>query len=208
MIDSAQGTALSTVVAIATVVTPILLVLLGGIGWFFQHRIQRSQTREEGQAARIRELEDRLRDDRLATYDAILEPFFLLFTSDAAFAQDPKFKNKDKNTLAVSKLLSVEYRKSAFKLSLVANDSVVRAFNRLMQFFYRLEADPQSVEDKTRAWLALMGDLLLEIRKGMGNEASTLDRWEMIEWFMKEASEVRVLHARLEVSKVGTTARA
>lgn len=182
---------LDTISAIATLVTPLLLIILGGMGWLIKNRIEASQAKQDAQASRIRELEDKLRDDRIATYNALLEPFFLLFTSEAAFAQDPKFKNKKKNDIAMAKMLSVEYRQIGFKLSLIANDSVVRAYNKLMQFFYHTESDPRSVNEKTHDWIALMGTLLLEIRKSMGNESSALDRWEMIEWFMSDASKIK-----------------
>ena len=185
---------LDTLSAIATVATPILLVLLGGLGWLIQNKIGNSQARQEAQAVRIRELEDKLREDRIATYNALLEPFFLLFTSEAAFSQDPKFKNKNKDQLALGRMLSVEYRQIGFKLSLVAADPVVRAYNSLMQFFYHTEADPRPVDEKTAHWIALMATLLLEIRKSMGNETSKLDRWEMIEWFMTDAPKIRATH--------------
>ncbi|RJP93513.1 MAG: hypothetical protein C4518_06340 [Desulfobacteraceae bacterium] len=182
---------LETISAIATLVTPVLLIVLGGIGWLIQNKIESSQTRQDAQASRIRELEDKLREDRIATYNSLLEPFFLLFTSEAAFAQDPKFKNKIKNDIAIAKMLSVEYRQVGFKLSLIANDSVVRAYNKLMQFFYHIELDLRPIDDKTHDWIALMGALLLEIRKSMGNESSKLDRWEMIEWFMSDAPKIK-----------------
>ncbi len=172
--------------AFATLVTPFLLLGLGGIGWLIQNKFQSIESKEQTQSARIRELEDKLRDDRLKTYNAILEPFFLLFTSEQAFAQDPKYKTKNKNDLAMAKMLSVEYRETGFRLSLVANDSVVRSYNKLMQYFYHAEKDLRPTEEKVCEWIALMGDLLLEIRKSMGNETSNLDRWEMIEWFMKD----------------------
>ncbi len=172
--------------AFATLVTPFLLLGLGGIGWLIQNKFQSIESKEQTQSARIRELEDKLRDDRLKTYNAILEPFFLLFTSEQAFAQDPKYKTKNKNDLAIAKMLSVEYRETGFRLSLVANDSVVRSYNKLMQYFYHTEKDLRPTEEKVCEWIALMGDLLLEIRKSMGNETSNLDRWEMIEWFMKD----------------------
>lgn len=187
---------LDTISAIATLITPILIVVLGGIGWLIQNRMQSAQAKQSSQAARIAELEDRLREDRITTYNALLEPFFLLFTSEAAFALDPKFKNKKKDEIAVARMLSVEYRQVGFKLSLVANDAVVRAYNRLMQFFYHAEEDPRPVEVKTSHWIALMGTLLLEIRKSMGNESSALDRWEMIEWFMTDAPKLKTLHAK------------
>jgi len=180
--------------AVATVATPVLLALLAGLGWLIQNKISNSQTRQEAQAVRIRELEDKLREDRIATYNALLEPFFLLFTSEAAFSQDPKYKNKKKDEIALARMLSVEYRQIGFKLSLVAADPVVRAYNRLMQFFYHTEADPRPLDEKTAHWIALMATLLLEIRKSMGNETSKLDQWEMIEWFMTDTAKIRATH--------------
>lgn len=185
---------LETLSAVATVATPILLVFLGGLGWLIKNKISSSQARQEAQAVRIRELEDKLREDRIATYNALLEPFFLLFTSEAAFSQDPKFKNKKKDEIALARMLSVEYRQIGFKLSLVAGDAVVRAYNKLMQFFYHTEADPRPLDEKTAHWIALMATLLLEIRKSMGNETSKLDRWEMIEWFMTDAPKIKATH--------------
>ncbi len=120
---------LETFSAIATLITPFLLLALGGLGWIIKNKVQLSQTQEHAKNTRIRELEDNLREDRIKTYNSILEPFFLLFTSEEAFAKDPKFENKNKNELAMAKMLSVEYREVGFKLSLVANDSVVRSYN-------------------------------------------------------------------------------
>jgi hypothetical protein len=189
---------LDTFSAIATLVTPVLLLVLGGVGWLIRSRMDIYKTRQDTQAARIVELEDKLREDRISTYNALLEPFFLLFTSEAAFALDPKFRNKDKNEIALSRMLSVEYRQVGFKLSLVANDSVVRSYNKLMQFFYHSERDTRPLDEKTSLWIALTGDLLLEIRKSMGNQSSELDRREMIEWFMPDAPKMKPMHEQPE----------
>ncbi|WOS41261.1 hypothetical protein [Xanthomonas rydalmerensis] len=186
-----QKETLDTISAVATVATPMLLVLLGGLGWLIQQKITSNQAKQDSQQVRIRELEDKLREDRIATYNSILEPFFLMFTSEAAFALDKKYKGQKKDEIAIARMLSVEYRQLGFKLSLVAGDEVVRAYNTLMQFFYHTESDPRPVEEKTAHWISLMGTLLLEIRKSMGNTTSNLDRWEMIEWFMSEAPELR-----------------
>lgn len=96
----------------------------------------------------------------------------------------------------MSRMLSVEYRQIGFKLSLVANDEVVRAYNKIMQFFYHVESDLRPLEQKTSHWIALMATLLLEIRKSMGNETSKLDRWEMIEWFMTDAPTMKLAHEK------------
>lgn len=185
---------LNTISAIANLATPILLLFLGGIGWLIQNRLENSQIKQEAQSKRIYELEDLMREDRINTYNLLLEPFFLLFTSESAFSLDKKYKNKDKNELAIQRMLSVEYRQVGFKLSLVASDEVVRSYNNLMQFFYHNENDLRPIEEKTSQWIALMGTLLLEIRKSMGNETSKLNRWEMIEWFMADAKKIKLMH--------------
>lgn len=194
MASPVEMSLLDTISAIATLITPFLLLGLGGLGWLIKSKIQKSQAKVDSKDSRIRELEDKLREDRINTYNAILEPFFLLFTSEEAFAKDPKFKNKNKNDLAIARMLSVEYREVAFKLSLLANDSVVRAYNKLMQHFYHTDKDSRPIEDKVCDWIALMGDLLLEIRKSMGNESSSLDRWEMVEWFMTDTPILKKKH--------------
>jgi hypothetical protein len=183
--------ALEIISAVAAVATPILLVLLGGFGWLLQQKITSNQAKQDAQQVRIRELEDKLREDRIATYNSILEPFFLLFTSEAAFALDKKYEGQKKDEIAVARMLSVEYRQLGFKLSLVASDEVVRAYNALMQFFYHIEADSRPLDEKTAYWMSLMGTLLLEIRKSMGNTSSNLDWMEMLEWFMSETPKLR-----------------
>jgi hypothetical protein len=196
---------LDYIVAIATVSTPIFLAFLGGFGWFIKSRVEASQAKQQTLLAkqqrdseRVKELEDKLREDRIATYNAILEPFFLLFMTDAAFATDRKYKGVKKDDLALQRMLSVEYRQYGFKLSLVADDEVVRAYNKLMQLFYHTDKDPAPLQHKTVRWIALMGDFLLEIRRSMGNQSSSLDRWEMIEWFMSDAPTFKKEHQELE----------
>jgi len=201
-----EKSVLDVVVAIATVITPMLLAVLGAVGWWIKSRIEGSQAkqqallaRQQSESERIKELEDKLREDRITTYNAILEPFFLFFTTEAAFATDKKYKGQKKDEIAIQRMLSVEYRQLGFKLSLIADDAVVRAYNKLMQFFYHSDKDPAPLEKKTVRWIALMGDFLLEVRKSMGNQASSLDRWEMIEWFMSDATVFRNTHRQLEL---------
>jgi hypothetical protein len=163
------------------------------MGWLLKHSIERAQAQHIDQLSRVRELDDNMRSDRIATYNALLEPFFLLFTTEAAFSQDKAYKGKNKIELATSLMLSVEYRRIGFKLSLIANDDVVRAYNKLMQYFYQNEGSQAPLEVQTSTWIRLLGDLLLAIRRSMGNETTSLDRWEMIEWFMKDANLMKNL---------------
>jgi len=188
--------------AVGSTLTPILVLLLTGIGWHIKAKLERNHDEDSKAHARIRELEDKLRADRIETYNQLLEPFFVLFTSDAVFDSDPKFKGKNKEQLSIGKMLTVEYRKVGFKLSLVADDSVVRAYNKLMQFFYKGEHEGLSGDEllvKTSHWIKLLSELLLEIRKSMGNQHTSLTNWEMIEWFMTDADAMRELSVNTAV---------
>jgi hypothetical protein len=184
--------------AIGSALTPILVLLLTGVGWHIKTKLERNRDEDSKAQARIRELEDKLRADRIETYNQLLEPFFVLFTTDAIFASDSKFKGKNKDQLSIGKMLTVEYRKVGFKLSLIADDAVVRAYNKLMQFFYKGEHEGLSGDEllvKTYQWIKLLSELLLEIRKSMGNQHTSLNNWEMIEWFMSDADAMRKLSA-------------
>ncbi|MCY4353932.1 MAG: hypothetical protein OXC09_03980 [Truepera sp.] len=72
-------------------------------------------------------------------------------------------------------------------MSLFASDEVVRAYNKLMQFFYKY--DPAGASDKKEAGIQGMkvfGGFLLAIRKSVGNETSSLGELEMLKWLIKD----------------------
>lgn len=184
--------------AIGAAVTPVLVLLLTGVGWHIKTKLEATRQRDAKALDRIKELEDKLRSDRVEIYNALLEPFFVLLTTDAVFASDPKYKGKNKDQLSIGRMLTVEYRKVGYKLSLIADDAVVRAYNRLMQFFYKGEHQHLAEEElfvKTSEWIKLLSELLLEIRRSMGNAHTQLDNWEMVEWFMTDADRMRELSA-------------
>ena len=39
--------------------------------------------------------------------------------------------------------------------------------------------------------MSLIGLLLLEIRKSMGNEETKLNEWDMLEWFITDARKMK-----------------
>lgn len=167
------------ITAAGAIATPILVAALGGIGWLLKKRMERRL-----------ELENKLRDDRIEIYNEILEPFIVMFMSDAAWNQDPKNKNKNKLDISVKRAISLEYRKHAFRLALVGSDGVVTAYNNLMQSFFHADDKPID-EEKIKNMLSLMGQLLLEIRRSTGNEDTKIDRWGMLEWFITDARTYR-----------------
>lgn len=167
--------------ALGTLATPILMLLLTAVGWKYRQSMERKI-----------KIEEKLRDDRIEIYNRILEPFVILLMSDAAWNSDPKNKNKDKNTIATSQMLSLEYRKVSFKLSLIGSDEVVTSFNNLFQYFYNhAEASPEPSKSNLKAMMVLLGTFLLEIRKSMGNESTKLDNWAMLEWFITDARKMK-----------------
>ena len=163
--------------AFGAIATPVLVLILTGIGW----KVRRSIDRQL-------ELEDKLREKRIETYNFILEPFIIMLMTDAAWHSNKENKGKDKNDIALTKLLSLEYRRQGFRLSLVGTDEVVRSYNNLLQFFY-LNTDPS--ENNLKQMMSLLGHFLLSIRKSMGNESSKLSNLEMLEWFMTDARSWR-----------------
>ena len=169
--------------AIGSLATPVLVLALAGVGWSIRARFERRYA-----------LEDKLHEDRVGTYNEILEPFIIILTTDAAWKSDAKLKNKDKAAVAIQKLLSLAYRKQAFRLTLVGSDAVVKSYNELMQYFFQRSDETASTSDAdVKEIMALLGDFLLEIRRSMGNEATSLDNWDMLEWFIVDARKFRKL---------------
>lgn len=175
----ADPTWLPYVTAIGAVATPILIAGLGGFGWLLKNRIERRL-----------ELENKLRSDRIEIYNEILEPFIVMFMTDAAWNHDPKNRHKSKEDIGIKKALSLEYRKQAFRLALVGSDGVVRAYNDLMQSFFNASDEPPD-ESRVIGMLSLIGQLLLEIRRSTGNEDTKIDKWGMLEWFITDARKYR-----------------
>jgi len=167
------------VIALGSIATPILVLLLSAIGWRIRTRLERKM-----------ELEDKLRDDRIEAYNKILEPFVILLMTDAAWKSNPKNRKKNKNKIAQQQMLSLEYRQQGFKLSLVGSDEVLKSYNNLMQYFYSMEDSKLENEDIKKV-MSLLGKFLLEIRKSMGNKMTKLDNWDMLEWFLNDARKYR-----------------
>jgi hypothetical protein len=167
-------TTLDVITAVGAIATPILVLVLGGLGWVIKSRIEKSIKQEEA-----------LRADRVAVYNQVLEPFIIMFMKEEFLRSDPKYKGKTKDMAIGETINSVSYRQAAFRLALMGSDSVLRAFNELMQFFYQPGVDVVIKSDPKRS-MELLGDFLLEIRKSVGNETTTIQNLEMLEWFIND----------------------
>ena len=146
---------------------------------------------------RTEKLEQEIRGDRLQIYNDILQPFIMLFTKEEAAAGSRAQKGKSKEQRALEKMMSPEYREVAFKLTLFANDGVVRAYNKLMQFAYKRDrsselSDGHDPNVANFEILEIFATLLLEIRRSVGNEATSLSKFEMLEWLIKDIDTLKV----------------
>lgn len=174
----ADKSTLDYVIAIGSISTPILILILTAIGWKLKASTERRL-----------ELENKLRDDRIKVYNQILEHFIIILMSDAAWQADKKYKNVDKIDFATSKMLSLEYRESSFRLALMAPDSLVKSYNNLMQHFFNSVGNVGA--NGHIVMLELLGKLLIEIRKSMGNESTKLNHWDMCEFWMSDARKLK-----------------
>ena len=104
---------------------------------------------------------------------------------------ESKKQKKDRYKIATEKMLSLEYRKTSMRLSLIGSDSVVSAYNELMQYVYNRSETSTSHPSDNWEMVSRLGDFLLEIRKSMGNESTNIDNWGMLEWFLNDARKLR-----------------
>ena len=140
------------------VLAPILMVVGGIIAWFFRSRY------EERRAA-----EERLHGEHRKIYGEILDPYIELFANLS--------RGEGVNSGIEQKITSKDYRKAIFELGLLGSDSVVRAYNDLMQYFFKLGSDgKQDMHETIRLW----GTFRLEIRKSLGNKRTKLNAFDML----------------------------
>jgi hypothetical protein len=111
-----QPTILEYITAIGSITTPILVLLLGGVGWVVKNRFDKAIKREEA-----------LREDRIAVYNKVLEPYTIMFMKPDLLAKDPEYKGKTVETAVSDVLHSVAHRQAAFKLALMGSDEVVQS---------------------------------------------------------------------------------
>ncbi len=167
------------ITAVGSIATPLLVIALGAIGWKFRAEYERRLN-----------LENQMRDERTAIYLDILEPFIIMFMSEAAWKSDPKNKSRDRFDVGIRKALSLDYKRRSFELILIGSDEVVTAYNNMMQFLFQNADNPTDTE-KANQLLGFVADLLLEIRRSMGNDQTELDKWATMEWFITDIQQYR-----------------
>ena len=175
-----EKTWLDYAVAVGSIATPLLVLLLTAIGWKLKNSTERKI-----------ELENKLRDDRIKIYNQILEPFIIAYMNEDAWKRDKQYNQLSQIEYAISIINSLDYREACFKLALMAPDSLVKSFNNLLQNFFD---GSMNLEDKLKVFkvtVELFGDFLIEIRKSMGNENTKLEYWDMCEFWMTDVRKLK-----------------
>ena len=147
---------------------PLVMVLGGIIGWIIRSKIEESRT-----------IRVKLNEERRKTYSEILGPFIRSFAD---------LKGKGPNQ-AINEFKSYDYKKKVFDLNLFGSDKVIRAYNNLMQYAYKLEAGG-SQKPQPKEMLHLWGTLLLEIRKSLGNKKTKLNEFDMLRGMISDIEKL------------------
>jgi hypothetical protein len=155
----------------------IFLVLLGSGSFFgsifvvyMQYQLQKRQV-----------LQETLREERRRIYFDVLNPFFMLFS------KPPKLSE------AVELMQTTTYRKMVFELTIIGSDEVVKAYTKLMQFSYKNDkskAMDVSNEKRVKEMLFLIGNLLITMRKDLGDENTKLNEFEMFEHMISDIEKI------------------
>jgi len=135
-----------------------LLPIIGGlVVWYIQSSIEK-----------YRKAEERLHDSRRKAYLDILEPYILSLSG----IKKPQYEEE-----ALRLIASVEYKRTAFELNMIADDEVVKAFNEYMQYFYTRTEENQL---DYKVFLTNWGNLILQIRKSVGDPKTKLTPKDML----------------------------
>lgn len=161
---------------------PILMTVGGLITWFFKSK------REDVLLA-----EEKTREFKIKTYENLLEPFIIAFT----FTLEEKEKDK-----GINKLLTPEYRKTAFNLMTFGSDEVVKSYNQIMQAFFKIKLeDFDDSEEYAVKMLSYFSDFMLNIRKDLYTKRTNLKRSEMIEFMITDIEKHRARINQMDVRK-------
>jgi hypothetical protein len=155
------------------ILTPILLTTGGIISWFIKAKREDSIN-----------IESKSREFKIETYKKLLEPFIAALT----FTLSEELKEHE-----INKITTLDYRKTVFDLTTFGSDEVLIIFNKIMQSFfhsdkYKNENGELSEEYGIRL-LALISELLLQIRKDIYSSKTNLKRSDMIEFMITDIKE-------------------
>ncbi len=147
-------------------VSPSLITIIGIIiGWYLKDKSEKLRIQKENLTEKKRE-----------NYLKILNPLIRVLVG---------VKNKGESDKAIKDLRSFDYNKIAFELMLFGSDSVVSAYNDYFQYIY------QNVDGlNPKITFSLLGKILLEIRKDLGNSKTKLKELDMLRFMIKDIDKI------------------
>ena len=174
---TSQSITLQWISAIGSIVTPVLILILGAI-----------LTRATSHQEKILEIQAKLQDDRIEIYNTILEPYIIATMPKHLVDKEPKYGGKDPGIIAGEIIASPKFKNAEFKLLLIGSDEVVQTYNQIKKFIFKGKIDGSN--ESTKELLKLETKFILAIRKSVGNERSSISQGDAIWWFVKDADTV------------------
>lgn len=109
----------------------------------------------------------------------ILNPYISLFANAA---------NETGQKKAIKEIASSNYRQSHFEFNLIGSDKAVKAMNQMVQHSRELESGDTSLDQEIliRDW----GNILVAIRKDLGNRRSRLKEKDMLIAYIKDINKI------------------
>lgn len=148
-------------------VLAIIGAVSGFVGWWLKARNQE-----------LRAIEKMLREEQRKIYKEILDPYIGLFSDQN--------KNISSGSL-VKKLTSHQYKSKAFEMFFFGSGEVIKAYNKLIQHGSRI--NPENAEPDLTI-VTDFGQLLLEVRKSLGNKKTKLNAKEMLGVIINDLSKL------------------
>lgn len=156
---------------IETAITIVIAILGSGsiVAAYIQNQYQKLQA-----------IQEKLREERRNVYFNLLSPFILLLLKRADLEKITQI------------LYSEEYNKTAFELVLFGSDEVIRAYTQLMRYFIHIIHKKTDIDiDETIQLVKLLGELLLKIRKDLGNEKTSLNAKDIMTQFIGDIDKIK-----------------
>jgi hypothetical protein len=153
---------------VSLILAPILAAVIGFLVWFLQNRI-----------SKIQEEQDKLFDQRREIYAEILEPFIRIHVG----ASDP-----EELARASAQLKSIEFKRNAFRFSLIAEDEVVRSFNDMIGYIASFGNQSKRKPDGA-VIVEKWGAFLLVLRKSFGNKATELTERDVLRCLLNKLDD-------------------
>jgi hypothetical protein len=148
---------------------PTLMIIGGIITW-----IIKSRTEE------YRVIQEQLREQQRQIYQDILTPLIKMLGGT---------RNEKDEKEAIKKILSYDYRKTAFEMNMIGSDEVVKAWGDFMQYLYK--NDETTRLSNPFETLELLGKVVLEIRKSLGHKKTKLKPEDMLRFLITDIDSLK-----------------